>query len=148
MSLTPALPAQRVVVLLGPLRLRWPEPLATALELGELHLESAASLHEAAALLATHRSLRRALLIDPALLTATDIPLLRILKSRLPTPMLFLPLTNAASPAVRHASDLGVHPWHHAEPLLSPPAAGPPGAGRGRAARAAARGGGRAAAGG
>ena len=125
MSLPPVHPAQGVVVLLGPARLRWPEPLATALELGDLHLEPVTSLHAAAAVLVADRPLIRALLLDPALLSASDIPLLRIIKSRLTLPVLLLPVTNAASPAIRHATELGALYWHHAEILLSPPTAAP-----------------------
>ena len=122
MSLPPLHPAQGVVVLLGPARPRWPEPLATALELGDLHLEPVHSLHAAAALLATYRPLIRALLLDPAFLSTADIPLLKILKVRLNLPTLLLPLTNAASPAIRHAAELGALSWQNAETLLAPPA--------------------------
>ena len=105
---------QSIVVLLGPVRTRWPEPLGTALELGDLELVCVSSIHEAAVTMAGSGMRVRALVIDPGTLSASDVSMIRILRKRAATPMMMLPVTASASPSVRHAEELGIVAWAEA----------------------------------
>ncbi|HUO08805.1 MAG TPA: hypothetical protein VM008_10930 [Phycisphaerae bacterium] len=113
---TPA--PQGVVLLLGPAHSRYPEPLATAIELGDFEFHRAASVHEAAAALSALRSHNPILILDPAILTRADVDMLQVIKRHLATPMVFLPMTPAASPAVRQAVNLALN-WDAANKFFT-----------------------------
>jgi hypothetical protein len=109
---------QGVALLLGPALSRYPEPLATAIELGDLGFHRVISVHEAAAVLSTLHAHRPILILDPAFLNRADIDMLQVIKRHLATPMLFLPFTAAASPAARQAAELALN-WDAANKLFT-----------------------------
>ena len=113
---TPA--PQGVALLLGPAHSRYPEPLATAIELGDVAFHRVVSVHEAAALLSTLHTHRPFLILDPAFLNRADIAMLQVIKHHLATPMIFLPLTAAASPAAREIAELALN-WDAASKLFT-----------------------------
>jgi len=123
-------PAQGAFILLGPDRGRWPEPLGTSVDLGECVIESTLHLHDVAARLAMPRRFPiRAVLLDPTVLTARDLQLLATIRRHISLPVIMLPVTADASPAIRHAISLGIAEWEEALPFFAgithePPASG------------------------
>jgi hypothetical protein len=113
-------PAQGAFILLGPDRGRWPEPLGTSVEMGECIIEPTLHLHDMAAGLAMHRRIPiRAVLLDPTVLTACDLHFLATLMRHVSIPVITLPVTAEASPAIRHAAGLGILTWEEASSFFT-----------------------------
>jgi len=113
-------PAQGAFVLLGPDRGRWPEPLGTSVDLGECEIEATLHLHDVAARLSMPRRFPiRAVLLDPTVLTVCDLQLVATIRRYVSIPMVMLPVTADASPAIRHAAGLGIMAWEEASAFLA-----------------------------
>jgi hypothetical protein len=107
-----------VFVVLGPGRALWPEPLQGLVERGQIRMEAAGSVHEAAGRVAGGAEVR-GVLIDPAVLTKRDVAALgvmgRFVASR-QISMVMLPLTADASPRARDLA--GAMRWEEGAGVL------------------------------
>ena len=90
----------------------WPEPLAEALREGLAQVESVRTLVEAAAILARNKTYR-AVLMDPAWLTAHEAALLVVWKRHVNLPLWLLPV-KARSARQQEALAQGAIAWENA----------------------------------
>src|SRR4051794_5365246 len=94
-------PQQGILLLLGPPRTRWPEPLATLLHTEKLAIQPINSMHEAAEHVAGGNRNVRGLLMDPRVLMLRDLEAVRPLTRYVQMPIVLLPLDQGASPRAR-----------------------------------------------
>ena len=118
-------PIQRIIIVLGPPRAPWPEPLASLVENGQASVQIARSMYEAASCLSAAADPAAevpapVLLIDPQVLLLRDLQAARLILDRLPALIALLPLTPGASFCVSQAAAYGVRTWEQALPELQP----------------------------